>query len=97
MAEFKLTYATMFNPPEELHARFDKALEEVKNGLGKEYGLIIGGKNVFTDEKTGGSQSSGYTLSARRCAEGWSKRSSCRSRLCAESLHQWSYTPGKKE
>ena len=51
MAEFKLTYATMFNPPEELHARFDKALEGVKNGLGKEYGLIIGGKDVFIDEK----------------------------------------------
>ena len=23
---FKLTYATMFNPPEELHMRFDEAL-----------------------------------------------------------------------
>ena len=30
MAEFKLTYATMSNLPEELHARFDEALEKVK-------------------------------------------------------------------
>jgi len=43
MDEFKLTYATMFDPPEEIHTRFDKALERVKNELGKEYGLIIGG------------------------------------------------------
>jgi 1-pyrroline-5-carboxylate dehydrogenase len=52
MAEaFKLTYATMFNPPEELHTRFDEALVKVKAGLGKEYGLIIGGKERFAAEK----------------------------------------------
>ena len=32
---FKLTYATMFNPPEELHTRFDEALVKVKAGLAK--------------------------------------------------------------
>ena len=26
MADFKLTYSTMFNPPEELHKGFDKAV-----------------------------------------------------------------------
>src|SRR4030042_5388048 len=49
--EFKLTYATMFNPPEELHNRFDEALAKVKSGLGKEYGMLIGGKDRFTVEK----------------------------------------------
>ncbi len=49
--EFKLTYATMFNPPEELHIRFDSALAIVKAGLGKEYGMIINNKDVFADEK----------------------------------------------
>jgi 1-pyrroline-5-carboxylate dehydrogenase len=48
---FKLTYATMFNPPEELHTRFDEALAMVKAGLGKEYGMLIGGKDRFTGEK----------------------------------------------
>jgi len=48
---FKLTYATMFNPPEELHTRFNAALAETKAKLGTEYGLIIDGKNVFTEEK----------------------------------------------
>ncbi|MFZ5821616.1 MAG: aldehyde dehydrogenase family protein [Chloroflexota bacterium] len=51
MADFKLTYATMFNPPEELHAGFDKAVETLKKNLGKEYGMIINGKDVFADEK----------------------------------------------
>ncbi len=31
---FKLTYATMFNPPEELHARFEAALARVRARLG---------------------------------------------------------------
>jgi 1-pyrroline-5-carboxylate dehydrogenase len=40
---FKLTYATMFNPPEELHARFEDALAQVKDNLGKEYSMFIDG------------------------------------------------------
>jgi 1-pyrroline-5-carboxylate dehydrogenase len=52
MAEtFKLTYATMFNPPDELHTRFEEALVQVRAGLGKEYGMIIDGKERFVDEK----------------------------------------------
>ena len=31
---FKLTYATMFNPPAEMHTRFDAALAEVNKSLG---------------------------------------------------------------
>ena len=48
---FKLTYATMFNPPEELHERFDQALAQVKAHLGQEHGMIIDGKEYFTAEK----------------------------------------------
>jgi 1-pyrroline-5-carboxylate dehydrogenase len=51
MADFKLTYATMFNPPEELHKGFDKAVTKLKANLGKEYGMIINGKDVFADNK----------------------------------------------
>ncbi len=51
MSDFKLTYATMFNPPEELHTRYDAALAKTKAALGKEYGMIIGNKDVFADEK----------------------------------------------
>jgi 1-pyrroline-5-carboxylate dehydrogenase len=51
MADFKLTYATMFNPPEELHTRFDEGLAKVKANLGKESAMIIDNKDVFADEK----------------------------------------------
>ncbi|GAB4420803.1 MAG: L-glutamate gamma-semialdehyde dehydrogenase [Anaerolineales bacterium] len=51
MSNFKLTYATMFNPPEELHTGFENAVTKLKAGLGKEYGMIINGKDVFSDEK----------------------------------------------
>ena len=41
----------MFNPPEELHTRFDEALAQVKANLGQEYGMIIDGKERFASEK----------------------------------------------
>ena len=48
---FKLTYATMFNPPEELHTRFEEALAHLKDNLGQEHAMIIDGKEVYADEK----------------------------------------------
>jgi 1-pyrroline-5-carboxylate dehydrogenase len=48
---FKLTYATMFNPPEELHDRYDEALETLKANMGQDYPMIIGGEEVTTEEK----------------------------------------------
>ena len=51
MAGFKLTYATMFNPPEELHTRFDAALAKVRADLGQEYSMLIGGGDRFASHK----------------------------------------------
>src|SRR5512147_2219836 len=48
---FKLTYSTMFNPPEELHKGFDKAVTKLKANLGQEYGMLIGGKDVSANGK----------------------------------------------
>ncbi len=50
-SSFKLTYATMFNPPEEFHTGFESALAKIRANLGKEYGMIIDGKEVFAGEK----------------------------------------------
>ena len=41
---FRLTYATMFDPPPSLHSDYDKAIATVKARLGREYPLLIGGK-----------------------------------------------------
>jgi acyl-CoA reductase-like NAD-dependent aldehyde dehydrogenase len=43
---FKLTYSTMFDPPEELHTRFEAALAEVRAGLGARHELFIAGRDV---------------------------------------------------
>ena len=50
-APFRLTYATMFDPPETLHSSFEKALAKVKAGLGRDYPMLIGGKKRFLDDK----------------------------------------------
>ena len=50
-ARFRLTYATMFDPPEELHRSFERALAKVKADLGRDYPMLIGGKERFIAEK----------------------------------------------
>src|SRR5437763_15300932 len=45
---FKLTYATMFNPPGELHTRFDTALAETTKSLGSIHALYINGEDRVT-------------------------------------------------
>jgi len=51
MTDFKLTYASMFNPPEELHAHFEQALLKVRSGLGQEHGMLINGQDTFAERK----------------------------------------------
>lgn len=48
MSDFKLTYSTMFAPPEALHARFEQALAELRDDLGRDHGLFVGGQDEFT-------------------------------------------------
>ncbi len=43
---FKLTYSTMFDPPEEMHSSFDAALAEVRAGLGAAHAMYIDGEDV---------------------------------------------------
>jgi len=47
---FKLTYASMFNPPEEVHERFEASLADVKaNQLGKTHAMLINNKDMFAE------------------------------------------------
>src|SRR3972149_11924917 len=43
---FKLTYSTMFDPPEELHARYERALARLKGELGREHRMLIDSQEV---------------------------------------------------
>jgi acyl-CoA reductase-like NAD-dependent aldehyde dehydrogenase len=49
---FKLTYATMFSPPEELHQRFEAAMTRVRAHLGASHGLHVAGADRTTAEST---------------------------------------------
>src|SRR5512146_115696 len=42
---FKLTYSTMFDPPEDLHLRFDAAAARVSATLGATHALYIAGED----------------------------------------------------
>ncbi len=50
---FRLTYASMYNPPEEMHTRFEAALAKVRKGLGATHALFIDGKDVPAKEAEG--------------------------------------------
>jgi 1-pyrroline-5-carboxylate dehydrogenase len=45
---FKLTYSTMFDPPPELHARFDAAMSRIRAQLGVPHALHIAGEDRLT-------------------------------------------------
>ena len=40
---YKLTYSTMFNPPDELHRQFEQALSRVRGGFGRTHPMWIDG------------------------------------------------------
>ena len=50
-SNFKLTYSTMFDPPAEVHQRFDQALVKIKVDLGREHGMLIAGKERSNKDK----------------------------------------------
>src|SRR4051812_1468654 len=45
---FKLTYATMFNPPPDVHTKFDAALAELNRSLGAKHAIYINGEDRDT-------------------------------------------------
>ena len=51
MSQFRLTYSTMFNPPEALHQAFEAALLRVRNALGGTHLLHIDGRDVAAQEQ----------------------------------------------
>ncbi len=43
---FRLTYSTMFDPPEDLHRHFDEAVASVRRTLEVEHVMATGGEDV---------------------------------------------------
>ncbi len=47
---FRLTYATMFDPPAELHEGYDQAVQDIKAQMGANIPMIIDGDEVHAEE-----------------------------------------------
>jgi 1-pyrroline-5-carboxylate dehydrogenase len=93
MADFKLTYATMFNPPEELHTRFDQALAKVKAGLGAEYGMIINGQDVLAAEKFEDHNPANTDQVLAVMQKGGKKEAEAAIQAARKAFPGWSHTP----
>jgi acyl-CoA reductase-like NAD-dependent aldehyde dehydrogenase len=52
LMSFRLTYATMFNPPEELHANFEAAMARAVQQLGRQHALHLDGEDRITAKLT---------------------------------------------
>lgn len=96
MAGFKLTYGTMFNPPEALHKGFDKAVATLKQNFGKEYGMFIDGKDVFADEKFDDRSPVNTNWILARMQKGNENHSRMAIEAARKAFPAWSHTPWKR-
>ncbi|NLD69751.1 MAG: aldehyde dehydrogenase family protein [Limnobacter sp.] len=46
---YRLTYSTMFDPPPEMHERFEAALAEIRGTLGGRHAMSIGGREALAE------------------------------------------------
>ena len=93
MANFKLTYATMFNPPEELHTGFDKAVANLKANMGQEYGMLINGKEVFADDKFDDHSPINTDWTLARMQKGNATHAQMALDAARKAFPMWSHTP----
>src|SRR5512137_2788733 len=49
--QFRLTYATMFNPPEKMHTDFDAAVARFRTEMGKDVPMLINGQDRYSEAK----------------------------------------------
>ncbi|MCC6260392.1 MAG: aldehyde dehydrogenase family protein [Anaerolineales bacterium] len=96
MSDFKLTYSTMFNPPDELHSGFDQAVSNLKNNLGKEYAMFINGKDVLADKKFDDVSPVNTSWILGKMQEGNASHANEAVAAARKAFHGWSHTPWQK-
>ncbi|HEX2980632.1 MAG TPA: aldehyde dehydrogenase family protein [Anaerolineaceae bacterium] len=90
---FKLTYATMFNPPEELHTRFEQALDQVRSRLGQEHGMLIAGKEHYSAEKFEDRSPTNTNLVLGIFQKGTAEDANLAIAAARKAFPAWSHTP----
>ncbi len=96
MAGFKLTYGNMFNPPEAMHTGFDKAVTKLKGNLGREYGMIINGQDVFAGQKFEDHSPVNTDWVLAVMQKGDASHATMAIEAARRAFPAWSHTPWKK-
>jgi 1-pyrroline-5-carboxylate dehydrogenase len=91
---FRLTYATMFDPPPEMHERFDAALVTVRSTLGGRYPLFLNGADA--DAKSYVARSSPIDSDIRLGEFALATEQDAHAAMAAahKAFHAWRATPG---
>ena len=92
---FKLTYGTMFNPPEELHTRYDEALVQVKARLGQEHAMIIDGQERFAAAKFEDRSPADTDVLLGIFQKGGAQDANDAIAAAKRAFPAWSHTPGR--
>lgn len=90
---FKLTYATMFDPPESLHNRFEEALAGARADVGKEHGMIIDGDERFSAQKIEDRSPADIGVVLGRFQEGEQRDAQDAVEAAGRASREWSATP----
>lgn len=93
---FRLTYSTMFDPPEELHQRFDQALEGVRGSFGREYSNFINGTDHRAREYRESSTPIDTRLVLGRFAAGTAEDAAAAMEAARKAFPGWRATPPEK-
>jgi len=90
---FKLTYATMFNPPESLHTSYDEALAKLKAEFGKEYAMLINGEDVYALEKFENRSPADTTVVLGLFQKGTAEHAQAAIAAAKRAFKDWAFTP----
>jgi 1-pyrroline-5-carboxylate dehydrogenase len=86
----------MFNPPEELHTRFDETLKSMRAHLGEEHSMFIDGKEVKVAEKFEDRSPIDNTLVLGVFQKGGAEVADQAIKAAIKAFPAWSHTPWEK-
>lgn len=90
---FRLTSATMLEPPPEAHARLDAALADIRNNLGAEHGMLIAGADARADGQFESRSPTDVDLMLGRFQDGTAQDVDTAVRAARAAWPAWSRTP----
>lgn len=93
LTRFKLTYASMFDPPEEMHTHFDTAAAAVLTRLGKSHGMMINNRDHLSSSTFENRSPIDTSLLLARIQAGTAADAEVALRTAKAACPKWSSTP----